>query len=94
MKASTPFGEVECHAHLHEECLKHHGHRKSKITPGICGTVGERAQAIIMWVKALGIENTSHPQSSIVKKVRPCVLLSSWREDFRMLKHTSFGGVN
>jgi hypothetical protein len=31
------------------------------VTPEICGTVGEMAQVILVWVKAPGIGNFSHP---------------------------------
>jgi len=39
------------HAPLHEECVKHHGHKGDPgVTPGTCGAVGERAQMILMWI--------------------------------------------
>ena len=41
---------------LHEECPKYHGYKGHPgVTPGTCGVVGERAQVIIMWVRAPGI---------------------------------------
>ena len=46
---------------LHEECLQHHGHKGDPgVTLGTCSAIGERAQVILMWVRALGIENASH----------------------------------
>ena len=53
MRASTPFGGGECHAPLHEECPQHHGHKGDpRVTPGTCCAIGERAQVILVWVKA------------------------------------------
>ena len=36
-----------------------------------CGAISERAQMILVWVRALGVGNTSHPQILEVMKVRP-----------------------
>ena len=41
------------------------------MTPKICGNIGERAQVILMWVKALGVENASHSWRLGVTRVRP-----------------------
>ena len=57
-----------CCAPLLDECLQHHGHKGDPgVTPGTCGTIGERAQVILVWVRALGrwerlppTETTSH----------------------------------
>ena len=55
MRASTPFGGGECRAPLLEECLQHHGHKGDPgVTPGTCGAIGERAQVILVWVRAPG----------------------------------------
>ena len=55
----------KCCAPLHEECLKHHGHKGDPgVTPGTCGAVGERAQVILVWVRAPGVGNTSHSHRS------------------------------
>ena len=44
-------------------CLKHHGHKGDPgVTPGTCGAGGERAQVILVWVRAPGVGNASHPQ--------------------------------
>ena len=49
-------------APLHEECLKHHGAQGDpKVTLETCGAVDERAQVILVWVKAPGVGNTSYP---------------------------------
>ena len=32
------------------------------VTPRTCGAIGERAQVILVWVRALGVGNASHPQ--------------------------------
>ena len=75
-----------CCAPLHEESLKHHGHKGNpKVTPGTCGAVGERAP---------GVGNASHPWRLGCTRVRPWAMRSSWRGDSRMLKITSIGGVS
>ena len=51
-----------CCAPLHEECPQHHGHKGDPgVTPMTCGVIGERAQVILVWVRAPGVENASHP---------------------------------
>ena len=38
-----------CSAPLLEECPQHHGHKGDPgVTPGTCGTIGERAQVILV----------------------------------------------
>ena len=45
----------ECRAPLLEECPQHHGHKGDPgVTPGTCGAIGERAQVILVWVRAPG----------------------------------------
>ena len=42
---------------LYEECPKHHGHKGDPgVTPGTCGAIGERAQVILVWVRARALE--------------------------------------
>jgi hypothetical protein len=42
-----------CRTPLHEECLKYHGHKGDPgVTPRTCGAVGERAQVILVLVRA------------------------------------------
>ena len=42
-------------APLLEECSQHHGHKGDPgVTPGTCGAIGERAQVILVWVRAPG----------------------------------------
>ena len=42
-----------CRAPLFEECPQHHGHKGDPgVTPGTCGTIGERTQVILVWVRA------------------------------------------
>ena len=44
-----------CRAPLLEECPQHHGHKGDPgVTPGTCGAIGERAQVILVWVRAPG----------------------------------------
>jgi hypothetical protein len=72
MRVRTLFGESECHAHLHEECPKHLGHKRDLgVTPGTCGAGGERAQLILVLVRASAVENVSHPWILVVTRVRP-----------------------
>ena len=51
-----------CRAPLHEERPKHHGHKGDPgFSPGTSDAVGERAQVILVWVRALSVGNASHP---------------------------------
>ena len=59
-----------------------------------CGTISTRAQIILVWVKALDIENTFYLHRLIVTKVRPRALDSSWSLNSRVLKITSIEGVS
>ena len=46
---------IDCRAPLLEECPQHHGHKGDPgVTPGTCGAIGERAQVILVWVRAPG----------------------------------------
>ena len=48
------------YASLHEECPKHYGHTGDPgVTPGTCGAIGERAQMILVWVRAADVGNVS-----------------------------------
>jgi hypothetical protein len=43
-------------APLHKECLQHHGHKENyEVTPGTCGTIGEKDQMILLWVRGSGV---------------------------------------
>ena len=62
----------ECHTTLHEECPQDHGHKRDpKVTSGTCGAIDERPQVILMWVRASGVQNASHPRRLRVTKARP-----------------------
>jgi hypothetical protein len=64
--------EIGCRAPLHKGCPKHHGHKGDPgVTPGTCGANGEKAQVILVWVRAPGVGNASHPQGLGVIRVRP-----------------------
>jgi hypothetical protein len=53
-------------------CLKHHGHKGDpRVTPGTCGAGGEKAQVILVWVRAPGVGNASHPRGLGVMRIRP-----------------------
>ena len=44
-----------CRAPLLKECPQHHGHKGDPgVTPGTCGAIGERAQVILVCVRAPG----------------------------------------
>ena len=76
-------------------CLKDHGHKGDPgVTPGTCGADGENAQVFLVWVRASGVGNASHPRRLGVMRVRPWAMHSSWRAISRMLKITSNGGVS
>ena len=51
------------HVTLHMECTKHHGYKGDlRVTPGTCGDVGERAQVILVWVRAPSVGYASYPR--------------------------------
>jgi hypothetical protein len=41
------------------------------VTPGTCGAGGEKAQVILLWVRALGVGNASHPRRLGVMREKP-----------------------
>ena len=86
---------VRCRAPLHEECPKHHGHKGDPgVAPETCTAIGERAQVILVWVRAPDVRNASHPRRVRGMEVRPSAMRSLWRGDFRMNKNTSISGVS
>ena len=46
-------------------------HLSMRSAPGTCGAVGERAQVILVWMRALGVGNTSYPWRLGVMRIRP-----------------------
>ena len=62
--------------------------------PGTCGAIGERAQVILVWVRALGRGNAFHLQELGVMRVRPRTLDGSWHLESRIVKNTLIGGVS
>ena len=63
---------MECHAPLHEECPQHHGYKVDpRMMPEIWGTIGERAQMILVWVRAPCIESAFHPRTLGVMRIKP-----------------------
>jgi hypothetical protein len=61
-----------CRAPLQKGCPKHHGHKGDPgVTPGTCGAGGENAQVILVWVRAPGVGNASHPRALGVMRIRP-----------------------
>ena len=52
-----------CRSPLIEECSQHHGYKGNPgVTLMTCGTIGENAQMILVWVRVPSIENAYHPQ--------------------------------
>ena len=63
---------INCHAHLHEECPKHHEHKENLgVTIRTCDAVGQRALVILVWARAPGVENASHLWTLEGMRVRP-----------------------
>ena len=60
---------------------------------GTCGAIGERAQVILVWVRARGVGNVSHPWRLGVMRIRPRALDGSWCCDSRMPKNASISGM-
>ena len=84
-----------CRAPLLQDCPQHHGHKGDPgVTPKTCGAIDERAQVILVWVRAPRRRNASHPQELGVTRIRPRALNDSWRPDSKMLKNTSIEGVS
>jgi hypothetical protein len=55
-----------------KECPKHQGHKGDPgVTPGTCGAGGEKAQVILVWMRAPGVGNASHPRRLGVMRERP-----------------------
>ena len=51
-----------CCAPLFKECSQHHRHKGDPgVTPGTCGAIGERAQVILVWVKAPWLQERLPP---------------------------------
>ena len=51
-----------CCVPLHEKFPQHHVHKEEpEVIPGTCGAVGKRAQVILVWFKAPGVDKASHP---------------------------------
>jgi hypothetical protein len=43
----------------------------TRVTPGTCGATGVKAQVILVWVRAPGVWNASHPWRLEVMRVKP-----------------------
>ena len=79
MRASTPFGGGKCHTPFHKECPRPHGPKGDpRVTPKICGTVGERGQVILVWVTPMCVGNVFHPRRQGVMRVSLWAMRSSW----------------
>ena len=76
-----------CHTHLYKECPQYHGPKEdSGVTSQTCDEILERAQMVLVQVRAPGVENTSHPRRLGVARVRPRALGSLWHPDSRILR--------
>ena len=47
------------------------GTRGPIVTPSLCGAVGERAQMILVWMRAPGVGKASYPWRLGVTRIRP-----------------------
>jgi hypothetical protein len=64
--------DLECRAPLQKGSPKHQGHKGDPgVTPGTCGAGGEKTQVILVWVRAPGVGNASHPRGLGVMRVTP-----------------------
>ena len=53
MRALTPFGGGEYYTPLHKEWPKDHWHKSNPgVTPVTCGINGEKAQVMLLWMRA------------------------------------------
>ena len=67
-----PRNDTFCRPPLHEDYPQHHRYKGDPgMTPRIYGAIGKRAQVILVWVRAPGFGNTSHPRRLGVTRVRP-----------------------
>ena len=58
--------------------MKHHGYKGDPaVTPGSCSAVGERAQVILVWVRASDVGNalTHGPRNHKGKAIRYVLLM-------------------
>jgi hypothetical protein len=54
---------IQCRAPLQKGCPKHQGHKGDPgVTPGTCDAGAEKAQVILVWVRAPGVGNASYPR--------------------------------
>jgi hypothetical protein len=61
MSEAALLTDPPCRAPLHEEYSKHYGHKGDPVvTPETCATVGERAQVILVWLRASGVRPPTH----------------------------------
>jgi hypothetical protein len=64
--------ELGCCTPLQKGCPKHQGHKGDPgVTVGTCGAGGEKAQVILVWVRAPGVGNASHTGGRGGMRVRP-----------------------
>ena len=84
---------LQCRAPLLESLRSARNTMGTRVTPGICGAIGERVQVILVWVRARGVGNAFHLWRLGVTRIRPRALDGSWHCDSRMPKNTSIKGV-
>ena len=75
--------------------MQHLGHKGDLgVIPWTCGAIDERAQVILVWVKATEVGNAFHQQRLGVMRVRPSGMNNVLCPNFRKLKNTLIGGVS
>ena len=63
---------IYCRAPLQAECPKQHEHKEDpRVTPVTCGAIGERAQVILVWMRAPAVGNASYSWRLGVTRVKP-----------------------
>jgi hypothetical protein len=86
--------DIQFYPPFHKQCPKHHEHKEDPgVTPMTCGAGDERAQVILMWVRAPGVGIAFHPWGLGVTKVRSWVMCSLWCAYYKMLNNISIGDV-
>ena len=68
-----------------QECQQHHRHKGDlEVTSEICDAIGEKAQVIIVWVRAPNVENAFIMHLSI-RSVRNTMTIRGHRSDVHNL---------
>ena len=61
---------------------------------GTSSAISERAQVILVWMKALGVEIVSYLQRVGITRVRASTVNSLWHPNPKMPMNTPMGGLS